>query len=226
MRLLSWNVLAGGGLRCGPIVETLRRYDADVIALQGTPSPRARPISATCWAGTDTRDASALREARGTEGSAFCVAHSGAARYRAGAASGRHLSARLARAGPGGGRSAARRCIWAGSRSRTSGVLERGCRLARRPRRSAVRDAGRLQRRCLPRRCEGLPIQGRSGVSRSWRKSDSSTSGDGSTGALWSTPGSVVREAVVQGGASGRPRLCIADARRASDRLPVRSRGA
>ena len=44
MRLLSWNVLAGGGLRCGPIVETLRRYDADVIALQETVTTRAADL--------------------------------------------------------------------------------------------------------------------------------------------------------------------------------------
>ena len=48
--------------------------------------------------------------------------------------------------------------------------------------------------------------------SRSWRRSDSSISGDGSTGALWSTPGSAAREAVARGGGSGSttplPRRC------------------
>jgi exodeoxyribonuclease III len=44
MRLLSWNILAGGGSRCGPIVETLRRYDADVIALQETVTTRAADL--------------------------------------------------------------------------------------------------------------------------------------------------------------------------------------
>jgi exonuclease III len=44
MRLLSWNILAGGGSRCGPIVETLRRYDADVIVLQETVTTRAADL--------------------------------------------------------------------------------------------------------------------------------------------------------------------------------------
>jgi exonuclease III len=41
MRLISWNVLAGGGTRCGAIVRRLRRYDADVIVLQETMPSRA-----------------------------------------------------------------------------------------------------------------------------------------------------------------------------------------
>jgi exonuclease III len=44
MRLLSWNVLAGGGSRCSPIVESLRRYDADVIVLQETVTTRAADL--------------------------------------------------------------------------------------------------------------------------------------------------------------------------------------
>lgn len=44
MRLLSWNVQAGGGSRCGPIVETLRRYAADVIVLQETVTGRAADL--------------------------------------------------------------------------------------------------------------------------------------------------------------------------------------
>jgi exonuclease III len=47
MRFLSWNVMAGGGSRCGPIVEVLRRYDADVIALQETISGRAGDLCHT-----------------------------------------------------------------------------------------------------------------------------------------------------------------------------------
>jgi exodeoxyribonuclease III len=41
MRLLSWNILAGGGARCDAIVRLLRRYDADIIALQETVPTRA-----------------------------------------------------------------------------------------------------------------------------------------------------------------------------------------
>jgi exodeoxyribonuclease III len=44
MRLLSWNVCAGGGTRCRQVVESLRRYDPDVIALQETLSTRATDI--------------------------------------------------------------------------------------------------------------------------------------------------------------------------------------
>jgi exonuclease III len=44
VRLLSWNVLAGGGSRCGPILETLRRYDPDIIALQETMPGRAAAL--------------------------------------------------------------------------------------------------------------------------------------------------------------------------------------
>lgn len=36
MRLVSWNIMAGGGGRCAALVETLRRYDADVLVLQET----------------------------------------------------------------------------------------------------------------------------------------------------------------------------------------------
>ena len=36
MRLVSWNIMAGGGSRCAALVETLRRYDADVLVLQET----------------------------------------------------------------------------------------------------------------------------------------------------------------------------------------------
>jgi endonuclease/exonuclease/phosphatase family metal-dependent hydrolase len=34
LRLLSWNILAGGGSRCGAILKVLSHYDADVVALQ------------------------------------------------------------------------------------------------------------------------------------------------------------------------------------------------
>ena len=44
MRLLSWNILAGGGSRCGPILEVLRRHDPDVIALQETMPGRAADL--------------------------------------------------------------------------------------------------------------------------------------------------------------------------------------
>jgi exonuclease III len=44
MRLVSWNILAGGGTRCGPIVEVLRRYDADLITLQETVPTRAAEL--------------------------------------------------------------------------------------------------------------------------------------------------------------------------------------
>ena len=36
MRLVSWNIMAGGGGRCAALVEALRRYDADVLVLQET----------------------------------------------------------------------------------------------------------------------------------------------------------------------------------------------
>ena len=36
--------MAGGGSRCAPIVETIRRYDADVITLQETVSGRATDL--------------------------------------------------------------------------------------------------------------------------------------------------------------------------------------
>lgn len=41
MRLISWNILAGGGSRCRAIIKVLARYDADVIVLQETVSTRA-----------------------------------------------------------------------------------------------------------------------------------------------------------------------------------------
>ena len=41
VRLLSWNILAGGGTRCGAILDVLRRYDPDVITLQETLPARA-----------------------------------------------------------------------------------------------------------------------------------------------------------------------------------------
>src|SRR5438093_6722567 len=44
LRLLSWNILAGGGSRCGAILKVLGRYDADVIALQETMPARATDI--------------------------------------------------------------------------------------------------------------------------------------------------------------------------------------
>ena len=44
MRLVSWNILAGGGSRCGAIVRRLRRCDADVIVLQETVSTRAGDV--------------------------------------------------------------------------------------------------------------------------------------------------------------------------------------
>jgi exonuclease III len=40
MRLVSWNIMAGGGGRCAALVETLRRYHADVLVLQETLSAR------------------------------------------------------------------------------------------------------------------------------------------------------------------------------------------
>jgi len=44
MRLVSWNILAGGGSRCGVIITLLQRYDADVIVLQETISTRATDL--------------------------------------------------------------------------------------------------------------------------------------------------------------------------------------
>jgi exodeoxyribonuclease-3 len=44
LRLLSWNILAGGGRRCGPILDALRRHDADVITLQETVATRAADL--------------------------------------------------------------------------------------------------------------------------------------------------------------------------------------
>jgi exonuclease III len=44
VRLLSWNILAGGGSRCAPILEVLRRYDPDIIALQETMPGRATDL--------------------------------------------------------------------------------------------------------------------------------------------------------------------------------------
>lgn len=40
MRLISWNVLQGGGQRCGSIAATLLRYDPDIVILQETLSKR------------------------------------------------------------------------------------------------------------------------------------------------------------------------------------------
>jgi exonuclease III len=47
VRLISWNVLAGGGSRCRSIVRRLRRYDADVIVLQETMPLRAPELCGT-----------------------------------------------------------------------------------------------------------------------------------------------------------------------------------
>lgn len=44
MRLLSWNILAGGGSRCSAIIRLLTRYDADVIVLQETILARATDL--------------------------------------------------------------------------------------------------------------------------------------------------------------------------------------
>jgi exonuclease III len=44
LRLLSWNILAGGGSRCAPILEVLRRYDPDIITLQETMPGRATSL--------------------------------------------------------------------------------------------------------------------------------------------------------------------------------------
>jgi exodeoxyribonuclease III len=44
MRLVSWNILAGGGSRCGAIVTLLQRHDADVIVLQETIPTRATDL--------------------------------------------------------------------------------------------------------------------------------------------------------------------------------------
>ena len=44
MRLLSWNILAGGGSRCAAIVARLRQHDADVVVLQETVSARAADV--------------------------------------------------------------------------------------------------------------------------------------------------------------------------------------
>lgn len=41
MRILSWNILAGGGVRCGRILEILRGYGPDIITLQETVGTRA-----------------------------------------------------------------------------------------------------------------------------------------------------------------------------------------
>jgi hypothetical protein len=40
MRLVSWNILAGGGRRCGTITARLLECDADVLVLQETVSTR------------------------------------------------------------------------------------------------------------------------------------------------------------------------------------------
>ncbi|MGN6392594.1 MAG: exodeoxyribonuclease III [Gemmatimonadales bacterium] len=47
VRLISWNVLAGGGRRCGAIVRRLRRYDADIIVLQETMPSRSAELCGT-----------------------------------------------------------------------------------------------------------------------------------------------------------------------------------
>jgi exodeoxyribonuclease III len=44
MRLVSWNILAGGGSRCGAIVARLERCDADIIVLQETMTTRASDL--------------------------------------------------------------------------------------------------------------------------------------------------------------------------------------
>jgi exonuclease III len=44
VRLLSWNILAGGGSRCAPILEVLRQYDPDIITLQETMPGRATDL--------------------------------------------------------------------------------------------------------------------------------------------------------------------------------------
>ena len=41
MRIVTWNILAGGGSRCGSILDVLRRYDADIVVLQETVGSRA-----------------------------------------------------------------------------------------------------------------------------------------------------------------------------------------
>ncbi len=44
LRLVSWNILAGGGSRCREIIRQLRRRDADIVVLQETVSTRAGDI--------------------------------------------------------------------------------------------------------------------------------------------------------------------------------------
>ena len=47
MRLVSWNVLAGGGSRCRAIIRRLTGYDADVLVLQETMPTRAADLCHT-----------------------------------------------------------------------------------------------------------------------------------------------------------------------------------
>jgi exodeoxyribonuclease-3 len=64
MRLVSWNILAGGGSRCRTIVRRLRRYDADILVLQETVTTRAGDVCHALAAAGYTYGFSAPRNPR------------------------------------------------------------------------------------------------------------------------------------------------------------------
>jgi exodeoxyribonuclease-3 len=64
VRLLSWNILSGGGSRCARILEILRRYDPDLITLQETLPTRAADLCHALGQAGYTHRFSAPRGAR------------------------------------------------------------------------------------------------------------------------------------------------------------------
>lgn len=65
MRLVSWNILAGGGSRCGAIVTRLERCDADIIVLQETMTTRASDLCHALGRASYAHRFSAPRSPRG-----------------------------------------------------------------------------------------------------------------------------------------------------------------
>jgi exodeoxyribonuclease III len=70
MRLISWNIQAGGGARCRAIVRLLTRYEADVIVLQETMPSRAADL---CHALRSAGYAHGLSAPRGPRERGLCV---------------------------------------------------------------------------------------------------------------------------------------------------------
>lgn len=189
MRLVSWNILAGGGSRCGAIVTRLERCDAHIIVLQETMTTRASDL---CHALGRAGYAHRFSAPRGPRERGLCVLSRLPLRRTAGPTR-PHLSARLARAGAGGVRVPPRRRLRAGRGPVAPGLLGRGGRRAGSSRHAAVHHAGGTSTRAPPASMPRPTASRRAERSRSSRGSASWTSGAESMVIPGSIPGSATR---------------------------------